>query len=122
MSHELVKGYGRCNISPRCMIKVDMQKAYDSVEWIYIEKVLRLLGFLVLFVKWIMACLRTVSYTVIINGQPAPPFVAKKGLRQGDPMSPFLSVIAMEYLSRLLRSLKRQRQDSSFTPDVLSLT
>ncbi|XP_015162006.1 uncharacterized protein [Solanum tuberosum] len=50
-----------------------------------------------------MACLRTVSYTVIINGQPAPPFVAKKGLRQGDPMSPFLSVIAMEYLSRLLR-------------------
>ncbi|XP_019237159.1 PREDICTED: uncharacterized protein LOC109217376 [Nicotiana attenuata] len=44
MSHELIKGYGRKNTSPRCMLKIDMQKAYDSVEWVYVEQVMRQLG------------------------------------------------------------------------------
>nr|XP_016464091.1 PREDICTED: uncharacterized protein LOC107787086 [Nicotiana tabacum] len=78
MSHELVKGYGRKNISPRCMLKIDMHKAYDSVEWVYIEQELRLLNFPAMFVKRIMACIRTVSYSVLINGKPSVPFEAKK--------------------------------------------
>ncbi|XP_070026681.1 uncharacterized protein [Nicotiana sylvestris] len=45
LSHELVKGYGRKGISPRCMIKLDMQKAYDSLKWSYLEQVLIGLGF-----------------------------------------------------------------------------
>nr|XP_016462767.1 PREDICTED: uncharacterized protein LOC107785889 [Nicotiana tabacum] len=67
MSHELVKGYGRKNIFPRCMLKIDMQKAY-FVKWVYIEQVMKLLGFLEVFVKWIMACIRIGSYSVLING------------------------------------------------------
>lgn len=50
-----------------------------------------------------MTCLKIVTYSRIINGKPGKPFAAKKGLRQGDPMSPFMFVIVMEYLSRLLK-------------------
>nr|XP_016444107.1 PREDICTED: uncharacterized protein LOC107769412 [Nicotiana tabacum] len=103
---DAVKGYGRRGISPRYMVKIDMQKAYDSIEWVFLEQVLSGLNFLEKFVKWIMSCISTVTYSIIINGSPTPPFTAKRGIRQGDLMSPFLFVLAMEYLTRLLRTLK----------------
>lgn len=104
--HDLVKGYGRKIISPRCMMKIDMRKAYDSVEWLSIEQMLRFLGFSLIFTQWIMECMTTVSYSVVVNGKHTNPFPAKKVLSQGDPISPFLFLLAMEYLSRLLKPLQ----------------
>ncbi|XP_075109150.1 uncharacterized protein LOC142180944 [Nicotiana tabacum] len=109
LSHELVKGYGRKNISPRCMLKIDMQKAYDSVEWVYFEQVMRLLGIPEKFVKWIMVCISTVSYSVIINGKPTKPFEVRKGLRQGD-ISLLLFVMAMDNLCRLMKQLRNNKE------------
>lgn len=102
LSHELVKGYNRMNVSPRCMLKIDIQKAYDSVEWAYMDQILISFHSPDHFVKWIMCCLKIVSYSILTNGTPTAPFDAKKGLRQDDPMSPYLFVLEIEYLSRLL--------------------
>lgn len=54
LAHELVKGYNRKHISPRCMIKIDLEKAYDSLEWIYLDQVMTQLGFSRRFVDWVM--------------------------------------------------------------------
>ncbi|XP_060190613.1 uncharacterized protein LOC132619867 [Lycium barbarum] len=70
LAHELVKGYTRKNISPWCIIKVDLKKAYDSVEWIYLEQVMDGIGFPTKFTNWIMECVRTVNYSVLVNGEP----------------------------------------------------
>ncbi|XP_060200597.1 uncharacterized protein LOC132628856 [Lycium barbarum] len=105
LSHELVKGYGRKNISPRCMLKIDMKKAYDSVEWPFLEQILISLNFPDQFVKWIMVCVSTVNYAIVINGKLSQTFPVKKGLRQGDHLSPFLFVLCMEYLNRVLKPL-----------------
>ncbi|XP_070049500.1 uncharacterized protein [Nicotiana tomentosiformis] len=66
LGHELVKGYGRKGISPRCMVKIDMQKAYDSLEWGFLEKVLTELNIPEKFPSWIMTCVTTVSYSIVI--------------------------------------------------------
>ncbi|XP_060177768.1 uncharacterized protein LOC132607701 [Lycium barbarum] len=110
LSHELVKGYGRKGISARCMLKVDMQKAYDSVEWVFVEQVLVHLNFPSKFVKWVMECIKTVSYSVRINSTATMPFDAGRGIRQGDPVSPFLFVLVMDYFSRMLKQLKKNPQ------------
>lgn len=111
----MIKGYGRAHISPRCVLKVDLIKAYDSIEWCFLQTVLQELGFPDLFVPWIIACISTVSYSILINGLPSEPFQAKKGLRQGDPLSPFLFAIGMEYLTRCMNQLKAT-PDFNFHP------
>lgn len=60
------------------MIKIDMQKAYDSIEWVFLEQFLNALNFLEIFVRWIMVCESTVSYSIVINGQQSAPFAAKR--------------------------------------------
>lgn len=107
LSHELVKGYAKKYISPRCMIKVDLQKAYDSIDWYALKQILIAMGFPDKFINWIMVCLTTVSYCFNVNGHITEKFMAKRGLRQGDPLSPFFFALVMEYLSRELKQLSK---------------
>lgn len=102
------------------MVKINLQKAYDSVEWVYLEQVLKKLCFPTKFINWILQCVRTVSYSVVINGQPNTPFNAAKGLRQVDPISPYLFAVAIEYLSRLLSTMK-DHKDYSYHPRCAKL-
>nr|XP_016472665.1 PREDICTED: uncharacterized mitochondrial protein AtMg01250-like [Nicotiana tabacum] len=70
------------------------------------QKVLIGLNFPKVFVKWLMVCVQTVSCSIIVNGRATAPFTAERCVRQDDPLSPYLFVIAMEYLTRLLKTLK----------------
>lgn len=107
LAQELIRGYGRKRLSSRCMIKMDLQKAYDSIHWGFVEQLLRGFGFPDKFVGWIMCCMSTVSYYISLNGALLEPFAGKKGLRQGDPISPYLFVLCMEYLSRLMHTVHK---------------
>lgn len=88
------------------MVKVDIQKAYDSVEWLFLQQMMVELGFPYRYIQWVMVCLTTVSHIINVNGEVTEPFEAKKGIRHGDPISPYLFIICMEYLNRCLKELQ----------------
>uniref|UniRef100_A0A803Q6Q9 Reverse transcriptase domain-containing protein n=1 Tax=Cannabis sativa TaxID=3483 RepID=A0A803Q6Q9_CANSA len=94
--------YKRKNISPRCTIKMDISKAYDTVNWEFLEKLMKEFNLPGRFINWIMTCLKSTSYSVLMNGRVQGSFQGKKGLRQGYPLSPLLFVLIMEYLTRRL--------------------
>lgn len=103
LSHELIESYSWKGVSPRCTIKVDLRKTYDSLEWGFLRSLMLEIGIPYRFVMWIMECVSFVSCVILFNGGITPFFKAEKGLRQGDLMSPYLFVIDMEYLNRCLK-------------------
>ena len=80
------------------------------MEWTFLEQVMYGLGFPEMFVQWVMNYVKIVNYSIVVNGKISQSFEAAKGLRQGDPMSPFLFAIAMEYLSRTLKGLRDDKK------------
>ncbi|XP_062099802.1 uncharacterized protein LOC133805647 [Humulus lupulus] len=90
-------------------IKLDMSKAYDRVEWGYLQAVLGRLGFDEKLVAMIMACVSSVRYQICHGGRVFGNITPGRGLRQGDPLSPYLFIICTEGFSALLQRYERLR-------------
>eukprot|EP00253_Pinus_taeda_P015128 PITA_15128 len=98
------------------LMQLDLSKAYDKVSWAYLEAVLEAFGFSKQWIKWILALIKSPRYSILVNGAPSIPFSPSRGIRQGDPLSPFLFVILMEGLSRLIAKRKVEGQIKGLQP------
>ena len=105
-------------------IKLDMAKAYDRVEWHFLRAMMTRMGFCDKWVNWISRCLETVSYSFNCNGEVKGFVKSGRGIRQGDPLSPYLFLICSEGFSNLLqrsaenknlKGLKISRQSPNIT-------
>ena len=90
-----------------CAVKLDMHKAYDRVEWVFLEAMLLKLGFRADWVNMIMVCVSSVEYRVRYNSVETDTIKPSRGLRQGDPLSPYLFLLVTEGLAALLNHAKQ---------------
>ncbi|GKV46638.1 hypothetical protein SLEP1_g53612 [Rubroshorea leprosula] len=90
------------------LFKADFQKAYDCVSWSFLDGMMDGFGFGAKWRGWIMECLSTARVSVLVNGSPTEEFDVEKGLRQGDPLSPFLFLMVVEGLNGLVKKAENE--------------
>jgi hypothetical protein len=88
-------------------VKLDMSKAYDRVEWGFLEAVMEQMGFNRRWIDLVMMCVRSVKYSIVVNGTPCGLITPSRGIRQGDPISPYLFLLCAESLSAMFSQANR---------------
>jgi len=89
-------------------LKIYLSKSYNRMSWLYIQMLLTHIGFYNDFINWIMCCITSVSYRILINGSITIFFHVEHGILQGCALSPLLFLLVMEGLSRLLTNERNQ--------------
>ena len=88
-------------------LKLNMSKAYDRLKWVFLEKLMEKLGFADRWISLISSCIQSVSFYVLVNGEPHSHFSPNRGLRQGDPLSPYLFLLYTEGLHLLIQQAEQ---------------
>jgi len=89
------------------IVKVDFEKAYDSMDWDFLMYMMNRLGFRPKWINWIKAWHSSATILVLVNGSPTKGFKPRRGLRQSDPLAPFLFIIVAKGLAGLVREASR---------------
>ena len=85
------------------LVKLDLAKSYDRLNWEYLQKILKAFGFNERWINWVMPMVTTPVLSILLNRSPTKAFNATKGLKQGDQLSPFLFILAVEGLGRYIK-------------------
>jgi hypothetical protein len=99
--HEVIHSL-KSTHTPGMLIKLDLSKAFDHLSWQYMHSLLSTFGFSRDWIQWIMKLTSSAFFSILVNGVPSQPFSPSIGIRQGDPLSPFLFVIMAEGLGHYI--------------------
>ncbi|CAN1315223.1 LINE-1 retrotransposable element ORF2 protein [Linum perenne] len=113
IANELLDSRTRSN-SPGLVFKLDIEKAFDHVNWECLLRVISKMGFDSKWTSWISACISSARFSILVNGEAAGYFGSTRGLRQGDSLSPLLFISVMEVLSRMLLMAQEEGLVSGF--------
>ncbi|XP_024011306.1 uncharacterized protein LOC112086570 [Eutrema salsugineum] len=110
LATELVKDYHKVSISGRSALQIDISKAFDSLQWPFILNALKAMQFPPQFIHWIRLCITSASFSVQVNGELAGFCRSERGLRQGCALSPYLFVMSMNVLTKMLDAAAKRRE------------
>jgi hypothetical protein len=103
LAHEIIHSL-KSTRTPGMLIKLDLSKAFDRANWKYLRAVLDSFGFDQGWINWILNLTSSAFFSILVNGVPSQPFSPSRGIRQGDPLSPFLFVLMAEGLGRYIKA------------------
>jgi hypothetical protein len=110
-AHESLHSIKKKNLKS-LVLKLDLKKSYDNIDWEYLRLILLTVGFGIRLTDWIMCCVTSANFAVLINGEATKYFKSGRGLRQGCPLSPYLFIMIMEGLSLMLSKSISEHQIS----------